>query len=83
MIGFLLLILGVLVTARDVWLGVWYWPAFGADERIRFVFWLWAGAVLLMAGCWLGFRLKGSGWALIIVIASLVGIVYSHGRWWS
>jgi hypothetical protein len=46
-IGFFLLILGMLVIARDVWLGVWYWPAFGAEERIRFAFWLWAGGRLL------------------------------------
>src|SRR5260370_41115440 len=83
--GVCLLALGMLVIVRDVWLGVSYWSAFRAEERIRFVFWLWAGVVLTVAGLRLALRLQGTGWLLIIVIASLVGLgfVFSYGRWWS
>ena len=82
-VGFCLLALGLIVAARDLWLGITCWSGFGAEERIRFVFWLWAGAVLTLAGCWLAFRLRGAGWALILLVASLALIVYSYGRWWS
>jgi hypothetical protein len=81
--GICLLALGILVVARDVWLGVLYWSVFRAEERIRFVFWLWLGTVLTVAGFRLSFRLRGTGWLLILVIASLAGIAYSYGRWWS
>jgi hypothetical protein len=81
--GVCLLVLGMLVIARDVWLGVSYWSAFRSEERIRFVVWLWAGAVLTVAGLRLAFRPRGSGWLLIVVIASLVGIALSFRRWWS
>jgi hypothetical protein len=67
-IGQTLLALGLLITARDIWLGFTYWSAFGPKERIRFVFWLWAGMVLTLAGAWLAFRLRAAGWAAGIVI---------------
>jgi hypothetical protein len=82
-IGLFLLALGCIITARDLWLGLFYWSGFSAESRIRFVFLLWAGMVLTLAGCWLAFKLRFAGWALIVVIASLAILVYSYGRWWS
>jgi hypothetical protein len=81
--GICLLVLGTLVIAQDLWLGASYWSAFGTEERIRFVFWLWAGIVLTVAGLWIAFRIWGTGWLLIFVIVSLAGIAFSYGRWWS
>jgi hypothetical protein len=77
------LAVGVLLTARDIWLGFFYWPQFRAPERIRFVFLLWAGALLTTAGCWLAFRLRAAGWACVVILAFLGVLAYSYGRWWS
>jgi hypothetical protein len=81
-IGLCLFALGILVTARDVWLGLFNWSEFRAEDRIRFVFWLWAGAMVTSAGCWLAFRLRAAAWALVIVALSFGVVAYSYGRWW-
>ena len=62
MIGRVLFVLGTVVIGRDLWLGFFFGSEFGGQERIRLVFWLWAGAVLTLAGCWLGFRLRTAAW---------------------
>jgi hypothetical protein len=80
--GVCLLVLGVALTARDVWLGVSFWPWFNANDRIRFVFLLWAGLVLVLAGWALAFRSRMAAWALVVVAASVVLLAWTHGRWW-
>ena len=83
MIGLVLLVLGAVVIGRDLWLGLCFGSEFGGQERIRFVFWLWAGAVLALVGFWLALRLRIAAWALIIVAALLPLLAYSYRRWWS
>jgi hypothetical protein len=82
-IGLCLVLVGILVISRDLWLGVFFGSEFGGQERIRFVFLLWTGAVLAMAGCWLALKLRAALWALFIVAALLPLLACSYGRWWS
>jgi hypothetical protein len=71
MIGLIVLVLGILILARDLWLGLSYGSGFGPEERIRFVAWLWASVVLILFGCWLIFRSRAAAWALLVAVASL------------
>jgi hypothetical protein len=80
--GLCLLVLGLALTARDVWLGVSFRPWFSANDRIHFVFLLWAGVVLVLAGCGLAFRSRVAGLALAVVGPSVFLLAWSHGRWW-
>ena len=80
--GVCLLVLGVALTARDIWLGVSYWPLFVPKDRMRFVFLLWFGVALTLAGCWLAFRSRIAAWALAVVAPSVFLLAYTHGRWW-
>jgi hypothetical protein len=63
-----------LVLARAVWLGVSYWPVFHVEDRLRFGFWLWVGALLALTGCWIAFRFRAAGWTLAVAV--VVGIAY-------
>lgn len=82
-VGLCLVFLGLLIIARDASLGISYWPQFRAEDRIRFVFWLWAGALLTLLGYWLGTKRRAAAYALVAVVASSALIVYSYERWWS
>ena len=53
--GLCLLALGVIVTVRVLWLGASFWHIFDTEDRAHFVFWLWFGLVLMLAGCWAAF----------------------------
>lgn len=77
-IGLCLLALGIILMARDLWLGFFYWSGFGAEDRIRFFGLLWVGTVLILAGCWLGLRLRGAVWALVVVILSFPVVAYFY-----
>jgi hypothetical protein len=51
--GFVVLGLGAAIWVRLAWLVGYYGSWFRREEWIRFMGWLWVGAVLGLAGCWL------------------------------
>jgi len=80
-VGFVLIVLGVLLWADAGWVGAFHAAWFGRDEWVRFGFLLWLGAVLALAGCWLAYRSRAAAWtAALVAVASFV-IVYLHDRY--
>jgi hypothetical protein len=83
-IGLCLLVPGIFLTVRVLWLGAFYGSGFGVEDTIRFWTLLWAGVVLTLAGGWVGFRLRAAAWALIFfAVATLALLICTYGRWWT
>lgn len=74
--GLAVLSLGALIWLRLAWMVVFYGAWFRTEEWIRFVFWLWIGAVLGLTGCWLRYRSRLAGWAAVIAVPSFFGLVF-------
>ena len=74
--GRIVLALGVLIWLRLEWRVGFYGAWFRTEERIRFVFWVWVGAVLGLTGCWLCYRSRLAGWAAVLAVPTFFGLVY-------
>src|SRR5437016_4589941 len=80
--GLVLVALGMILIARVGWLGTFYWEGFGTDEWIRFFGLLVIGIWLSLAGCWLAYRSRIAGWALVLSFTGLLAAGIAHDLWW-
>lgn len=79
--GFVIMVIGVVLSARMAWLGAFYRGWFGDEEWTRFTFLLWGGAVLALLGYWLAYRSKAVGIGAMLAALAMFLTIIIHDYW--